>query len=119
MYSSEVYKKFHSIETSGRSLKIYFALINTREIEQINDREKRSSSFLHLSLEFSRVHFDGTDFTVVYFEKNGDEARHFHAQAELVLLVISLSRPSVSLARDCRSVFPLSVHYWVYDHDAE
>lgn len=64
-----------------------------REIEQINDREKRSSSFLHLSLEFSRVHFDGTDFTVVYFEKNGDEARHFHAQAELV----TISDPEIGL----------------------
>lgn len=64
-----------------------------REIEQINDREKRSSSFLHLSLEFSRVHFEGTDFTVVYFEKNGDEARHFQAHSELV----TISDPEIGL----------------------
>lgn len=64
-----------------------------REIEQINDREKRSSSFLHLAIEFPRIHFEGTDFTVVYFERGGDEARQFRSQAEMV----TISDPDIRL----------------------
>jgi len=64
-----------------------------REIEQINDREKRNSSFLHLSLEFARVHDDENDYTIVYFEKNGDDPRRFQAYAELV----TISDPEIGL----------------------
>jgi len=57
-----------------------------REIEQINDREKRSSPFLHLSLEFPRIHYGTDDYTVVYFEKNGDDKREFKIYADLVTI---------------------------------
>ena len=63
---------------------IYFLFFICSEIEQINDREKRSSSFLHLSLEFARVHDHQNDYTIVYFEKNGLECTKFQPYAELV-----------------------------------
>uniref|UniRef100_A0A914WFW2 Phosphatidylinositol 3-kinase catalytic subunit type 3 n=1 Tax=Plectus sambesii TaxID=2011161 RepID=A0A914WFW2_9BILA len=44
-----------------------------REIETINEREKRQTRSLFLMLEFPRVHADNADHAIVYYERNGDE----------------------------------------------
>lgn len=40
-----------------------------REIEMVNEQQKRDSNFLYLMIEFPQVVYDSTVFTVVYFEK--------------------------------------------------
>lgn len=40
-----------------------------REIEVINEQQKRESNFLYLMIEFPRIVCDNVDYTVVYFEK--------------------------------------------------
>lgn len=55
-----------------------------REIEMINEKEKRSSDYLYLMVEFPTVLIDGVPHAVVYFEQNGDEVYHFRAQADIV-----------------------------------
>lgn len=40
-----------------------------REIEVINEQQKRESNFLYLMIEFPRIVCDSVDYTVVYFEK--------------------------------------------------
>ena len=40
-----------------------------REIEMINERQKRDSNFMYLMIEFPLIHLDGTEYSMVYFEK--------------------------------------------------
>ncbi|GAB1609342.1 phosphatidylinositol 3-kinase catalytic subunit type 3-like [Argonauta hians] len=55
-----------------------------REIEMINEKQKRSSNLMYLMIEFPYINFDNTEFTVVYFEKNGDKTYYFRTHAEVV-----------------------------------
>lgn len=55
-----------------------------REIEMINEKEKRSSDYMYLMIEFPTVQIDGIDHAVVYYEQDGDEVYQFRAQAEIV-----------------------------------
>lgn len=55
-----------------------------REIEMINEKEKRNSDYLYLMVEFPTIIVDGVTHSVVYFEQNGDEVYHFRAQADIV-----------------------------------
>ncbi|KXJ06048.1 Phosphatidylinositol 3-kinase catalytic subunit type 3, partial [Exaiptasia diaphana] len=57
-----------------------------REIEMINEKEKRNSNFMYLMIKFPRIHFDGTDFNVVYFEKDADDVDYVCTQPEIVKL---------------------------------
>nr|XP_006823983.1 PREDICTED: phosphatidylinositol 3-kinase catalytic subunit type 3-like [Saccoglossus kowalevskii] len=57
-----------------------------REIEMINEKEKRNSNFMFLMVEFPRVHFDGLEYTIVYFEKDADEVVEVKPYAEIVLV---------------------------------
>ena len=43
-----------------------------REVEVINEREKRESRFMYLAVEFPKFHYEGFEHTVVYFEPDGD-----------------------------------------------
>ena len=43
-----------------------------REVEVINEREKRASSFMYLSIEFPKFHYEGFEHSVVFFEPDGD-----------------------------------------------
>ena len=43
-----------------------------REIEIINEREKRISNFMYLTVEFPKFHYDGYEHNVVYFEPDGE-----------------------------------------------
>jgi len=48
-------------------------LFLTREIELINEKEKKKQNFMYLMVEFAQVVYKDLDYTIVYFEKNGDE----------------------------------------------
>lgn len=43
-----------------------------REIEVINEREKRMSNFMYLTVEFPKFHYEGYEYNVVYFEPDGE-----------------------------------------------
>ena len=43
-----------------------------REIEVINEREKRESNFMYINVEFPKFHYDGFEYSVVYFERDGE-----------------------------------------------
>ena len=43
-----------------------------REIEVINEHEKRSSNCMYLTIEFPVFHFDGIEHCIVYFEPDGE-----------------------------------------------
>lgn len=55
-----------------------------RELEQINEKEKRSSEYLYLMVEFPTIIVDSKPHHVVYFEQDGDEVYQFRAQADVV-----------------------------------
>lgn len=55
-----------------------------REIEMINEKEKRSSDYMYLMIEFPTVQMDGINHAVVYYEQDGDEMYQFKAQADIV-----------------------------------
>jgi len=55
-----------------------------REIEMINEKQKRHSHAMFLMIEFPRVHFEDTDYTIVYFEQGGDETFHTRSITEIV-----------------------------------
>ncbi|ESP05458.1 hypothetical protein LOTGIDRAFT_181298 [Lottia gigantea] len=55
-----------------------------REIEMINEKQKRDSNFMYLMIEFQHIHYEGTEFTVIYFEKDGDKPFEFRTQADIV-----------------------------------
>ncbi|XP_046626088.1 phosphatidylinositol 3-kinase catalytic subunit type 3 [Neodiprion virginianus] len=57
-----------------------------REIEVINEREKRASEYLYLMLEFPEVTMDGIPYSVVYYEKDGDEVVQHRSQPDVVTL---------------------------------
>ena len=40
-----------------------------REIEMVNEQQKRDSNFMYLMIEFPYIHHDDVEYTVVYFEK--------------------------------------------------
>uniref|UniRef100_A0A2A4JYP3 C2 PI3K-type domain-containing protein n=1 Tax=Heliothis virescens TaxID=7102 RepID=A0A2A4JYP3_HELVI len=55
-----------------------------REIEMINEKEKRSSDYMYLMVEFPTVQIAGINHAVVYYEQDGDEMYQFRAQADIV-----------------------------------
>lgn len=74
-------KKHHA----GRLMKIdWLDRLTFREIEMVNEREKRNSNFLYLMLEFPRLHNDGREHALVYFEKDADDIELLSVYPELV-----------------------------------
>ncbi|KAF7391005.1 hypothetical protein HZH68_010503 [Vespula germanica] len=57
-----------------------------REIELINEREKRASEYLYLMVEFPEVRMDGIPYSIVYYEKDGDEVVQHRSQPDVVTL---------------------------------
>lgn len=55
-----------------------------REIEMINEREKRSSNFMYLMIEFRCVKCDDKEYGIVYYEKDGDESSPILTSPEIV-----------------------------------
>ncbi|XP_076179765.1 phosphatidylinositol 3-kinase catalytic subunit type 3-like isoform X2 [Ptiloglossa arizonensis] len=57
-----------------------------REIELINESEKRASEYLYLMIEFPEITMDGIPYSIVYFEKDGDEVIQHRSQPDVVTL---------------------------------
>ncbi|XP_031781738.1 phosphatidylinositol 3-kinase catalytic subunit type 3 isoform X2 [Nasonia vitripennis] len=57
-----------------------------REIELINEQEKRASDYLYLMLEFPEIIIDGFPYFIVYYEKDGDEVVQHRSQPDVVTL---------------------------------
>lgn len=54
----------------GHMLKVdWLDRLTFREIEMINEKQKRDSKFMYLMIEFPFIHYDDVEYTVVYFEK--------------------------------------------------
>lgn len=58
-----------------------------REIEVINEREKRVSSFMYLTVEFAKFHYEGFEHSVVYFEPDGDLHEAFFPKSAYRLIL--------------------------------
>lgn len=57
-----------------------------REIELINEREKRESNYLYLMIEFPTVSFNDKNYAVVYYELTGDKKFAFVSRPKLVMI---------------------------------
>lgn len=55
-----------------------------RELELINENEKRSSNYLYLMVEFPSITVDNIPHYIVYFEQDGDDVYQFRVQADVV-----------------------------------
>lgn len=55
-----------------------------REIELVNESEKRYSNNLYLNVEFPFVHFDQVEHSIVYFEPNAEQYTLFQPMPQLV-----------------------------------
>uniref|UniRef100_A0ABM5FUK4 Phosphatidylinositol 3-kinase catalytic subunit type 3 n=1 Tax=Pogona vitticeps TaxID=103695 RepID=A0ABM5FUK4_9SAUR len=55
-----------------------------REIEMINESEKRSSNFMYLMIEFRCAKSDDKEYGIVYYEKDGDESSPILTSSEIV-----------------------------------
>ncbi|KAH7963432.1 hypothetical protein HPB52_021159 [Rhipicephalus sanguineus] len=79
---------------NGRLLKVdWLDRLTFREIEVVNSKEKSSSNQMFLMIEFPRVVFRDQEYTVIYFEKDGDDP----CQASLPAEIVTVPDPDVSL----------------------
>ncbi|XP_076053263.1 phosphatidylinositol 3-kinase 59F isoform X2 [Oratosquilla oratoria] len=57
---------------NGHMVKVdWLDRLTFREIEMINEREKRTSNFMYLMVEFPRVEYEGVIYSIVYWERDG------------------------------------------------
>ena len=57
----------------GRMMSVdWLDRLTFREIELINEKEKRGSNCLYLSIEFSKFHNEAIEYNVVFFEPDGE-----------------------------------------------
>lgn len=79
---------------NGHMIKVdWLDRLTFREIEMINEKEKRSSNFMFLMIEFPKVVYQGSEYTVVYFEKDGEQGCRQSPQAE----IITVPDPEISM----------------------
>ncbi|XP_065221204.1 phosphatidylinositol 3-kinase catalytic subunit type 3-like isoform X2 [Planococcus citri] len=57
-----------------------------REIEVINEREKKNSDFMYLMVEFPEVVINDTSYHIVYYEEEGDDVIPCRTQADIVTI---------------------------------
>ncbi|XP_014210139.1 phosphatidylinositol 3-kinase catalytic subunit type 3 [Copidosoma floridanum] len=57
-----------------------------REIELINEHEKRTSNHLYVTIEFPEIIVDGVLYVIVHYEKDGDEVVQHRSQPDIVIL---------------------------------
>jgi phosphatidylinositol 3-kinase len=57
-----------------------------REIELINEKEKRESNYLFLMIEFPSVSCNDKNYTIVYYEPTGDKKLSFVSKPRLVMV---------------------------------
>lgn len=57
-----------------------------REIELINEREKRESDYLYLMVEFPTVTFNDKNYSIVYYEPTGDKKFIYTSKPKLIMV---------------------------------
>ncbi|XP_066599239.1 phosphatidylinositol 3-kinase catalytic subunit type 3 [Prorops nasuta] len=57
-----------------------------REIEVINEREKRASEYLYLMIEFPQITMDNISHSILFYEKDGDDLISHRLQPDVVTL---------------------------------
>ncbi|XP_001943231.1 phosphatidylinositol 3-kinase catalytic subunit type 3 [Acyrthosiphon pisum] len=55
-----------------------------REIELINEKEKKTSNYPYLMIEFPEIISNGTVYSVVHYEQDGDEIYPFRVNPDIV-----------------------------------
>ncbi|XP_071511408.1 phosphatidylinositol 3-kinase catalytic subunit type 3-like [Diadema antillarum] len=69
----------------GHMLKVdWLDRLTFREIEMINEKEKRDSNFMYLMVEFPRIHYNDIECAAVYYEKDAEETICTRNYAEIV-----------------------------------
>uniref|UniRef100_A0A4W3IXV9 Phosphatidylinositol 3-kinase catalytic subunit type 3 n=1 Tax=Callorhinchus milii TaxID=7868 RepID=A0A4W3IXV9_CALMI len=77
--------KLTKAHRQGHMVKVdWLDRLTFREIEMINESEKRSSNFMYLMVEFPRVKCEDKEYGIVYYEKDGDESSPNLASSEIV-----------------------------------
>uniref|UniRef100_A0A6Q2YE49 Phosphatidylinositol 3-kinase catalytic subunit type 3 n=1 Tax=Esox lucius TaxID=8010 RepID=A0A6Q2YE49_ESOLU len=78
--------KLTKAHRQGHMVKVdWLDRLTFREIEMINEREKRSSNFMYLMVEFPRVKTgEKPEYSIVYYEKDGDDASPVLTSADIV-----------------------------------
>uniref|UniRef100_UPI00358EFBFA phosphatidylinositol 3-kinase catalytic subunit type 3 isoform X2 n=1 Tax=Myxine glutinosa TaxID=7769 RepID=UPI00358EFBFA len=77
--------KLTKAHRQGHMVKVdWLDRLTFREIEMINEREKRNSSYMYLMVEFPSVRYGDVDYSVVYYEKEGDETIEILLSPEIV-----------------------------------
>lgn len=56
------------------------------EMERMRDKERKTSTDMHLMVEFPRVIVDGMDCTVVYFEKEAEHPCHLLFDSDMLVV---------------------------------
>ncbi|KAJ0006661.1 hypothetical protein NQD34_013934 [Periophthalmus magnuspinnatus] len=77
--------KLTKAHRQGHMVKVdWLDRLTFREIEMINESEKRSSNFMYLMVEFPRVKTNDKEYSIVYYEKDGDDAAPVLTSCEIV-----------------------------------
>uniref|UniRef100_A0A3Q3JRV4 Phosphatidylinositol 3-kinase catalytic subunit type 3 n=1 Tax=Monopterus albus TaxID=43700 RepID=A0A3Q3JRV4_MONAL len=77
--------KLTKAHRQGHMVKVdWLDRLTFREIEMINEREKRSSNFMYLMVEFPRVRTNDKEYSIVYYEKDGDDASPVLTSCDIV-----------------------------------
>uniref|UniRef100_A0A3B3T1P9 Phosphatidylinositol 3-kinase catalytic subunit type 3 n=1 Tax=Paramormyrops kingsleyae TaxID=1676925 RepID=A0A3B3T1P9_9TELE len=77
--------KLTKAHRQGHMVKVdWLDRLTFREIEMINESEKRSSNFMYLMVEFPRVRLADKEYSIVYYEKDGDESAPLLTSSEIV-----------------------------------
>ncbi|XP_058413011.1 phosphatidylinositol 3-kinase catalytic subunit type 3 isoform X1 [Diceros bicornis minor] len=77
--------KLTKAHRQGHMVKVdWLDRLTFREIEMINESEKRSSNFMYLMVEFRCVKSDDKEYGIVYYEKDGDESSPILTSFEIV-----------------------------------
>lgn len=72
---------------NGHMIKVdWLDRLTFREIELINEKEKRSSNFMFLMIEFPRIVVGNQEYILVYFEEDGDALCYSNNSNEIVLV---------------------------------
>ncbi|XP_066575957.1 phosphatidylinositol 3-kinase catalytic subunit type 3 isoform X2 [Amia ocellicauda] len=109
----EVLSDLTKAHRQGHMVKVdWLDRLTFREIEMINESEKRSSNFMYLMVEFPRVKSGEREYSIVYYEKDGDEAAPLLTSSDIVKVPdpqMSMSRAGLEMVeiKDSKSGFLL------------
>uniref|UniRef100_A0A671P546 Phosphatidylinositol 3-kinase catalytic subunit type 3 n=1 Tax=Sinocyclocheilus anshuiensis TaxID=1608454 RepID=A0A671P546_9TELE len=77
--------KLTKAHRQGHMVKVdWLDRLTFREIEMINESEKRSSNFMYLMVEFPRVKSGEREYSIVYYEKDADESSPLPTNSDIV-----------------------------------